>query len=638
VADWISAEAARVFPKMLARLDPLFTDHERRRNTFAERLEPEFERIFRLMHQLYGWQWNFAYQLEAFLTVIAAAWDDRPKWLRQRDEQPVTWTNDPATTWAMTYVERFTGTIPRLLDRAPHLRSLGITHLHLMPPYAVPDGPNDGGYAVSSYRATRPDLGTMAELVSVIRALDAAGISVVLDFVANHTAEDHPWAEAAKRGEPPYDRYYFLFDERSQVEPWAPYLREIFPDRGGDAFTWRSDVAGPNGGKWVWTTFYPFQWDLDYSNPEVLVAMTGELLHIANLGPSVVRMDATPFLWKRPGTSCENLPEAHTLLQLMNAAASIAAPSVRFLSEAIVHPDDVTRFVRADECALGYNPLVMASTWEAVATRRTTLLADALSRRARLPEGCQWLTYLRSHDDIGWGFADEDALRLGIDPVGHRRFLNSFFSGEFDLSFAAGARFQDNPRTGDARISGTTASLAGLELALAAADLPSTDLAVARVIAMETIAFTSVGIPMIYLGDEIGICNHYRYADEPEHAGDNRWMHRPPYDWGALADAEADPASPAGRILRAIRGLVEFRAGHPSLGNGAPHVMPTGDPAVIAFTRRSRSDRVLVVVNLADRAAEVSLDLGQEKWKDIGGDRVPTTLTLAPYQTILAGG
>jgi amylosucrase len=639
VRDWISQEVDRSKAAVLEEVRGAFEGTPRRLAAFEARFDREYERIFRLMHSLYGWRWDFSWRLIDLVRVAASAAADRPKWLRRRDEKSAAagWMNDSATVWAMTYTERFAGTVSGITERFEHLNDLGVTHLHLMPPYAVPDGPNDGGYAVSSYRRIRPELGEISELSALARTLDDQGVSLVLDFVANHTAHDHPWAEAAKRGEAPYDRFYLLFDDREEVSGFLPLLREIFPDRGGDAFTWCPDAEGPNGGKWVWTTFYPFQWDLDYRNPAVLVAMSRELLHLANLGASVIRMDATPFLWKREGTSCENLPEAHVVLQLMNAVASLAAPSVRFLSEAIVHPDDVQRFVRPDECALGYNPLVMSLIWEAVATRQVGMLAAALERRSALPTGCQWITYTRSHDDIGWGFADEDAAAMGIDPAGHRRFLNEFYTGAHPGSFARGAFFQANPRTGDVRISGTLASLAGLESAIESADPDEIELAVNRIIAIQTLAFTSVGIPMLYLGDEIGTTNDHRFGDDPDHAGDNRWMHRPRFDSAALAAAVADPSSPGGRILAAVRRLSALRSSHAAFGGGTPRLLDAGHPAVVAFTRAGGGEKLLVAVNVSDSAVEVDIDGGGWPWVDVeDGTDTPLSGSLAPYAVLMA--
>lgn len=630
--DWISVEAPKALERLRPTLRARFGGKERRWAEFEARLGEAFEGIFRGMHRLYGWRYDFAWQLEAALLAAADAAAEREGWLRNRDGvDDGAWLEDPSIVWAMTYVARFTGTFDRLPEAVPHLQSLHVNHLHLMPPYDVPEGPNDGGYAVSSYRRTRPDLGTIDELRDAIKELDRAGIGVVLDFVANHTAHDHPWAEAAKAGDRRHRDFYLMFEDRGEVEAYLPHLREIFPDRGGDAFTWRSDVEGPNGGMWVWTTFYPFQWDLDYRNPDVLVAMARELLYVVNLGPRVVRLDATPFVWKWPGTTCENLAEAHVVIRLFRGLADLVAPGVQFLSEAIVHPDDVVRFVRPDECELGYNPLVMSLCWEAVATRDASLLADALATRSELPEGCRWITYLRSHDDIGWGFADEDARRLGIDPAGHRAFLNAFYAGEFPGSFAAGARFQDNPKTGDARISGTLASLAGLERALEEADPVAVDLAVRRILVLDAVMTMAVGIPLLFLGDEIGRRNDRTYLDDPGRADDNRWMHRPPYDWDGLEAAE-EGVGPGAAILGGLRRLLAIRTASPAVAGSLPEVEEAGDRAVLAFRRRGDGEELLVVANLADREATARVGV-DPRWEELvsGEPARPGPLALEPY-------
>jgi amylosucrase len=578
----------------------------RRTSEFQDRLRTHGAALFDAYHQLYGWKWDFPYHLERFILTCADAARSRPKWLRRRDREEASWLTEPATVWAMTYVDRFVDTFDRLADTIDHLHSLGVTHLHLMPPYEVPTPRNDGGYAVQNYRSTRPDLGTIDDLTEAISDLHRAGIGVVLDFVANHTADTHPWAVAAKGGDPFYSDFYFFFPDRTVPDAYAASLREIFPDRPGDAFTWREDVGG---GSWVWSTFYEFQWDLDYRNPNVTAAMAGELLGIANLGPQVIRADATPFLWKEMGTTCENLDQAHTVIRILALAAEIVAPSVKLLSEAIVHPDDVIRFVRPDEADLGYNPLTMSSTWEALATRDTALLEIALSTRLALPPGCQWITYLRCHDDIGWGFADEDARSLGIDPFEHRRFLNSFYAGEFPGSFAAGMRFQDNPATGDARISGTLASLAGLEQALETEDPAAIDLAIDRILLLNAFMLTVIGIPLLYLGDEIAQLNDYTYADDPELAHDNRWAHRPAFSWETLAASEQG-VGPAGRVLTGVRHLIEARVDLDALGgeDPLPHVVPMDAPELISFDRVSDRQRFRGVFNFSERSVPVSID------------------------------
>ncbi len=617
--SWAPTAARQALGRAERRLRKPFADHDKRWRRFSARLESEAERIFELAHSLYGWRWDFAWHLEELLVVAARASAARSKWLRKRDrDADHSWMTAPETLWGQCYVDRFAGDFSGLYRSRGYLRDLGVTHLHVMPPYLTPRGRSDGGYAVSDYRRTRPELGTMSEFRRVIREFERADIDVVLDFVANHTADDHPWAKAARRGDARFRKFYLMFADRTEPDRFVPWLREIFPDRGGDAFTWRPDVA--EDGAWVWTTFHEYQWDLDYRNPEVLTAMTGEIMFLANLGASVIRMDATPFLWKRQGTSCENLPETHQLLQLFNALMAVVAPSVRLLSEAIVHPDDVEKFIRPEECQLGYNPLVMSSLWEALATRDTSLLGAALRRHSVRTEGCQRISYLRCHDDIGWGFADEDAQLLEVDPRGHREFLNRFYAGDFPGSFAAGELFQHNPRTGDARMSGSLASLAGLQRALEAGDEAETALAVARILMLNAVMLTCAGIPLIYLGDELGQLNDEEARDGP----DNRWMHRGVFDWKRLARARQGEG-PEALIFEGMLRLIDFKKSCAALDDTTPEVIDTGDRGVLAFRRGNAEGELIVVANFTPEPKSPALAV-DGRWRDawsnaeIGGE------------------
>ena len=624
MTDWIPADLPRALALLRA---PALAPFRKpgHADEFWERLEVEFEQIFRNFHRLYGWRWDFGLQLERFVEAMAAAAAGRRKRHRRRiDITPDAWLNDPVTTWGQAYVDRFVGRFDRLVEAIPHLRRLGITHLHLMPPYLSPPD-NDGGYAVTDYRRTNPALGTMADLGQAIDDLAEAGIGVVLDVVLNHTSSDHRWAKAAVSGELEYRDYYHLYDDRTVPDRISPHLRAVFPDRDGDAFTWHAEARA-----WVWTTFNNYQWDLDYRNPEVLTAMAGELGFLANLGVAALRLDATPFVWKQEGTACENLPQAHVVLELLSSFVRVIAPGIELLSEAIVHPDDVSRYVRPQECTMGYNPLTMALLWEAVATKDTALLADGLRSRTALPSGCQWLTYLRCHDDIGWGFADEDAAALGLDPDGHRRFLNEFYAGEFPGSFAAGRRFQEHPLSGDARISGTLAALAGLERAVESASAADIDLSVRRIIALFTAMFTSVGIPLLFLGDEIGQLNDMTYLTDPRLAGDNRWSHRPVFDWDALAGA-MDGSGPSGRILAAVTALSAKRAASPAFRSATPVVLPSGHPSVIAYRRAAGGCEVTVAVNLSESPASTGLTATGNEWNEVSDP--PGAVTLEAYGT-----
>jgi amylosucrase len=602
----------------------------RRKNwpAFSERLAQHLPRLHDELAHLYGERADFDQVLAKLCMTAFEAWDERPEGLKQTDamrEKNSDWFQSERMLGAVCYVDLFAGDLQGLEAQIPYLQELGLTYLHLMPPYKVPEPHNDGGYAVSSYREIKPSLGTMADLKKLTRKLREAGISLVLDFVFNHTSDEHEWAVAAKASDPTYRDYYYLYDDRTLPDQYERTVREIFPDEHPGAFTQLED------GRWVWTTFHHYQWDLNYSNPEVFIAMGREMLHIANLGVDFLRMDAVAFVWKRLGTPCENLPEAHHLLRAYNALARIAAPSLLFKSEAIVHPDDVVGYIAPTECQVAYNPLQMALLWNSLATRDVKLLQLALQERHALPPGTAWVNYVRSHDDIGWTFADEDAIRLGVKGFDHREFLNRFFVNRFEGSFARGVPFQDNPSTGDCRISGTAASLCGME--------QNDPHAVARVLLLYGVALSSGGIPLIYLGDEVGTTNDYSYTGQPGKADDSRWVHRPARDAARYAQRN-QLSTDAGRMFQGLKKLIALRQQLPALGGGQLTPFWTRNDAVLGYLRGQGSGRVLLLSNFSEYVQTVGAALLQslpmqatDLVSGLGFD-LRGGVTLLPYQQV----
>ncbi|NVO08037.1 MAG: amylosucrase, partial [Rhodoferax sp.] len=408
-------------------------------SAFSKRLEQHGPTLLQELGVLYGRRADFASRVEELLALALRHAAQRPADLQALDaarEADPRWFQSHTMLGGVCYVDLYANTFRGLQERIPYFQELGLTYLHLMPPYLCPDQHNDGGYAVSSYRAVNPALGSMEDLRALALALRQAGISLVLDFIFNHTSDEHDWARACLRGDPKYQDFYYLFPDRALPDAYDRTLREIFPDAHQGSFSQLLD------GRWVWTTFNSFQWDLNYSNPAVFNAMAGEMLEIANLGVEFLRMDAVAFVWKQMGTSCENLPEAHTVIRAFSALVRIAAPAMLFKSEAIVHPDDVVKYIAPEECQVSYNPLQMALLWNTLATREVNLLQQALETRHQLHPDTAWVNYVRSHDDIGWTFADEDAIQFGINGFDHRHFLNRFYVNRFAGSFARGVPFQ----------------------------------------------------------------------------------------------------------------------------------------------------------------------------------------------------
>lgn len=623
---------SRLLPRLEARFAGLAAPEEW--TIFTRRLETHFPRLFRLLAHLYGAHYDFFYHLENLLAAAAGAWLKRSTELkrldREREARP-DWFQSQEMLGGVLYVDLFAGTLEGLRQQIPYLRELGLTYLHLMPLYAVPAGPNDGGYAVTSYREVNPSLGTMDDLRRLASDLRHSGISLVLDFVFNHTSNDHAWARAAMAGDREYQRLYHTFPDRTLPDHYQRTLRDIFPEERPGSFTY-----SPEMGRWVWTTFHSYQWDLNYANPAVFVAMAEEMLFLANVGAEVLRLDALAFIWKTLGTSCEGRPEAHLVIQAFNAVARIAAPSLLFKAEAIVHPDEVITYIAEEECQLSYNPLLMALLWESLATREVRLLRRSIELRFQLGPCCAWVNYVRSHDDIGWTFSDEVAGDLGINAYDHRQFLNAFYTGRFPGSFARGLPFQEHPHTGDLRISGTLASLAGLEKAIAEGNAWEIELSIRRILLLQSVVLSIGGIPLIYLGDELGTLNDYSYRDHPARVEDSRWVHRPLRDWG-VALRHTDPDRIEQRIYGGLLHLIGIRKRTLAFAFHDTEVVDTGNGHVFGYLRRHAGSEVLVLASFSEHEQPLSRDVVRrygERFVDLvtGMAVVVDDLRLSPYQ------
>lgn len=633
---WLQQQAQLSMARLLPQLENIITNDAERR-IFTLRLTEQFPRLFELLYSLYGNQYDFFYHLEQTLRIAAQMYVARPDDLKALDGQREAergWFQHERMIGAMLYVDLFAGDFTALREKIPYLQELGITYLHLMPLFRAPAENSDGGYAVSSYRHTNPSLGTIEELTALAAELRAAGISLCLDFIFNHTSDEHTWALEARQGNERYRKFYRLFPDRTLPDQYEQNLREIFPQAAPGNFTWNDDVQA-----WVWTTFYQFQWDLNYENPEVLTAMMGEMLFLANVGVEILRLDAVAFIWKRMGTPCENLPEAHKIIQALNALTQIVAPSMIFKSEAIVHPDDVAQYIDWQECPISYNPTMMAMIWDALATRRANALQFAMQHRYELPPNCAWLNYVRVHDDIGWSFADSDMAHFGINGYDHRQFLNRFYTGRFEGSFARGLGFNYNPINQDMRITGTAASLAGLEQALEANHTVLYEMALERLLMIHSVILAAGGIPLLYIGDELATLNDYTYEQDPAKAQDSRWVHRPFFNW-ERAELRHNTNTPQGVMFSRLVQMIQARKHTPSMGGQNTRFFDTGNPHVFSFLR---GERVVCLFNFSEATQIIPRQAISAQWYipaqmyNIAKDEpvhIEGALTLRPYDYV----
>ena len=617
---------------------------------FAMRLERSRADLFEPLARLYGADAGYQAFTTDLVALLKRRWDERPADLKTldlaRDFNPDWFLSEKMVAYVF-YIDRFAGNLKGVLDHVDYLKELGVNYVHFMPCLKPRPGDSDGGYSVMDYRSINPDLGTMDEFRDVAAALRAEGMSVCIDLVLNHTAKEHEWALKARAGDATAQSYYWVFDTDELPKAYERTLVEIFPANAPGNFTFYPDM-----GKWVWTTFNEHQWDLNWSNPRVFLEVVDIMLHLANQGAEVLRLDAVAFMWKRMGTNCQNLPEVHDILQALRAATRVAASAVIHKEEAIVSPRDLVPYLgigahAGREGNLAYHNNLMVQYWSSLATSDTALMTHTLS--AHFPasfRNASWATYIRCHDDIGWAITEEDAGAFpNMTGGGHRQFLADFYAGRFRGSFARGDIFQENPATGDRRNSGAFASLAGLEAALEAGDDALIDLAVSRILLGYALIASFSGIPLLYMGDEIALLNDRSYLDDASKAHDNRWMHRPRMDWERAANAQRGEWV-EGRVFNGVKHIIGRRKAMPEFAATVPtRIIRLANPAVFAFMRPGDVRSIACLFNFTAHWQSLPLDslygnglTGTRDWLAEGSANIYNGfLHLAPYQAIWLG-
>ncbi len=572
---------------------------------FRRRLARHYDELKWLYIELYRDEGAFRY----FTEMLERCWKGRKKALRDQDarrEADPDWYRRRDLLGMMLYVDAFAGNLRGVREKLSYLEECGVNYLHLMPLLASPKGRSDGGYAVSDFRAVQPELGTMNDLEALADACRRAGISLCLDFVMNHTSEDHEWAKKARAKEPGYQERYFFYDNWDLPREFERTVPQVFPTTAPGSFTQLED------GRIVMTNFYPYQWDLNYANPMVFNDMTENLLFLANRGIDVIRLDAIPYIWKELGTNCRNLPQVHTLARMLRMVCEIVCPSVLLLGEVVMEPAKVAPYFgtpEKPECHMLYNVTTMATTWHTLATGDASLLKRQMEALCALPREFLFLNYLRCHDDIGWGLDYPWLARnFGIDEVAHKRYLNDWYTGRFPGSCARGELYNDDPRLGDARLCGTTASLCGLEAAEYEQDPFKLERALACDLTLHAWMLSQSGIPVIYSGDETGRLNDYTYHNDPERREDSRYLHRGRFQW-ELAELRRDPETCQGRLFQGLRRLEALRAQEPCFDAGADvWVEDSGDRRALALCRRSGERELVCLFNFSGEFVRAGVD------------------------------
>ena len=501
-------------------------------DAFYRRFLSAAQDLVNLYNNLYYYHPQGDIAFQQLVDTIIDAYVNRSKSLKERDAaKPKDWFLSNQLAGMSLYVDRFCGSLQNLPEKFSYLKNLGVNTLHLMPVFESPATESDGGYAVSDFRKVDDRFGTLKDLQTVQATMQKQGMYLMIDIVLNHTSRQHEWAKKAREGDAHYQDFYYFFPDRSEPDQYEQTMPEIFPESSPGSFSYVEEIN-----KWVMTVFHHYQWDLNYRNPVVLATMVDTIFFYANLGVDILRIDAPAFIWKEMDTTCQNLPQAHTLLQLIKQCVMIAAPGMAILGEAIVAPAEIMKYFGsgyfvARECDFAYNATDMALQWEALATGDTRVLLAAQHEILQKPYGTSWITYTRGHDDIGLGFDDYMIAQAGFEPFQHRRYLKDYYAGRHANSPARGALFSVNDKTGDARISGSLASLCGLEKAVNDRDEFAIKESVDKIVLMQAHSFFIGGLPMLFYGDEAAYLNDYSYLDDAGKSYDNRWMHRPLIDW-----------------------------------------------------------------------------------------------------------
>lgn len=564
---------------------------------FAQRMEKHQDELRWLYMELYGNDAMYAELCEQMHDYYLK----RSTELKKRDikkEKNPDWFKEKEMLGMMLYIDNFAGNLKGVEKKLAYLKECNVNCLHLMPFLDTPKGKSDGGYAVADFRKVRPDLGTMKDLARLTEKCHENGMNVCMDFVMNHTSEEHEWAKRARAGEGEYMSRYFFYDNGDIPARYEETVPQVFPTTAPGNFTWLPEIE-----HYVLTTFYPYQWDLNYRNPRVFNEMMYNFLFLANHGMDIIRIDAVPYIWKELGTSCRNLKEVHTIVRMMRMIAEIVCPSVILLGEVVMEPEKVVPYfgtVEKPECHMLYNVTTMATTWNSIATRDIRLLKKQMDIVSRLPKQYTFLNYLRCHDDIGWGLDFDTMKQWGMEEPSHKRYLNDYFTGKIADSISRGELYNDDPVTQDARFCGTTASMCGIEAAGFEGNAEKMQVAIQEDLMLHAYMLTQSGIPMLYSGDELGQVNDYSYKDDAEKASDSRYLHRGAFLW-ELADKRKDLSTVQGQLFQMLNRLEQIRRQENVFSQEAEvYTYDVHNDSILGILREYKGERFIALFNFSE--------------------------------------
>ncbi len=575
------------------------------RKVYETRFARHLDELKWLYMELYGNGSMFAELCDNLYRFYEARNEDLKERDIMREERP-DWYKQNDMLGMMFYIDNFAGNMKGVESKLDYLEKSNVNYIHLMPFLDTVEGRSDGGYAVADFRKVQEKLGTMEELESLTAACHKKDMNVCMDFVMNHTSEDHEWAKKARQGNGEYMSRYFFFDNYSIPAEYEKTVPQVFPTTAPGNFTWLEDAE-----HFVMTSFYPYQWDLNYKNPRVFNEMMYNFLFLANKGIDIIRIDAVPYIWKELHTQCRNLPQVHTIVRMMRMISEIVCPSVLLLGEVVMEPEKVVPYfgtVEKPECHMLYNVTTMATTWHTVATRDIGLLRQQLDIVNSLPKEYVFLNYLRCHDDIGWGLDYASLEREGIRERPHKQYLNDYFQGYVGESVSRGELYNADPISGDARFCGTTASMCGIEKAGFEQDQEAMERAIQKDVMLHAYMFMQSGIPVLYSGDEIGQVNDYTYKEDPNKAADSRYIHRGAMRWD-LVENISDPETVEGKVFERLDQLEHIRKTEKVfVSNADTWTLDTWEAGVLCIGRYYEGDKLIGLFNFSeyDRTAWIN--------------------------------
>ena len=575
------------------------------RKVYETRFARHLDELKWLYMELYGNGSMFAELCDNLYRFYEARNEDLKTRDIMREECP-DWYKQNDMLGMMFYIDNFAGNMKGVESKLDYLEKSNVNYIHLMPFLDTVEGRSDGGYAVADFRKVQEKLGTMEDLESLTAACHKKDMNVCMDFVMNHTSEDHEWAKKARQGNGEYMSRYFFFDNYSIPAEYEKTVPQVFPTTAPGNFTWLEDAE-----HFVMTSFYPYQWDLNYKNPRVFNEMMYNFLFLANKGIDIIRIDAVPYIWKELHTQCRNLPQVHTIVRIMRMISEIVCPSVLLLGEVVMEPEKVVPYfgtVDKPECHMLYNVTTMATTWHTVATRDIGLLRQQLDIVNSLPKEYVFLNYLRCHDDIGWGLDYASLEREGIRERPHKQYLNDYFQGYVGESVSRGELYNADPISGDARFCGTTASMCGIEKAGFDQDQEAMERAIQKDVMLHAYMFMQSGIPVLYSGDEIGQVNDYTYKEDPNKAADSRYIHRGVMRWD-LVENISDPETVEGKVFERLDQLEHIRKTEKVfVSNADTWTLDTWEAGVLCIGRYYEGDKMIGLFNFSeyDRTAWIN--------------------------------